>query len=61
MDGNVEERSSGPASIPAEIEDRAVHTVQELRRGDPGDHGVIARSLGSSMSDKSPSLHETAG
>ena len=39
----MEEKNPSQRRYPAELKERGVRMVQELRREDPGDHSVIAR------------------
>ena len=39
----MDNKRSGQARYPSELKDRAVRMVQDLRREDPNDKGIITR------------------
>ena len=39
----MDKKQPSPKRYPAELKERAVRMVRDLRREDPGDHGVVTR------------------
>jgi transposase-like protein len=50
----MEQQHPASKRYPPELKERAVRMVLDLKRVDPGDHGVTARSPASSASASSP-------